>query len=97
MPDPRTPEQRAADDALSAAIERCVRAYGRIEPSSMVTEWVVLGGGMSVDDEGRDVDVTFLLLPDDGATMPWRHLLGLVRAHRLVIEDDYRISRGTDA
>lgn len=90
MGDERTAEQRDADAELAKAIERCVRAYGRISPSSVITEWVVLGGGVGMAaDDGGDLDVGFTLLPDDGRATPWRHLLGLIRAHLLKLEGDY--------
>lgn len=96
MADDRTSEQQAADTNLAEAIERSVRAYGSIPRHGMITDWAVLGGGISASDDGGDVDLTFILLPDAGRTMPWRHLLGLLRVHTIGIEDDYRATREED-
>ena len=79
MTDERTPEQRQADNDLNAAIEAVVRAYGSLQPSSVITGWAVLGTGLGADGAG-DLHPDFVLLPDNGRGMSHVQLIGLLRA-----------------
>lgn len=88
MTDGRTPEQRDADDQLHAAIERVVRAYGSLEPSTVITNWAVLGTGLGADGVG-DVHPDFVLLPDNGRGMSHILLIGILRAASLRVEASY--------
>jgi hypothetical protein len=38
---PRTPEQQEADEALTAAIEKCAHAYGMIEEGWALGDWLI--------------------------------------------------------
>lgn len=88
MTDDRTVEQRDADEHLAAAIERVVRAYGQIQPSNVVTSWVVAGVGLGADDIG-DVHPDFVLLPNNGQGMSHIQLIGMLRAAQLRVEHSY--------
>lgn len=74
----RTPEQVAADDALTEAIERVHRAYededGPIE--GVLTEYVVLAIRQYWDDDGDSCTATYSSPRDSG--VPISHLLGMV-------------------
>jgi hypothetical protein len=52
IPVKRTPEQIAADDALSAAIETVRQAYGQHDANSMMGEYVVVYEDSIMDPEG---------------------------------------------
>jgi hypothetical protein len=53
MSDPgRTPEQVAADDALTAAVEACLAAYGG-NPTYVLMEYIVVATSTGWDDDGE--------------------------------------------
>jgi hypothetical protein len=86
--DDRTPEQRAADDALAAAIEQAARTYGSVGQSAVITNWAVLGTGLGADGEG-DLYPDFILLPNNGHGMSHNQLIGLIRTAQIRAEKSY--------
>lgn len=84
----RTPRQRAADKALDEAIRENVAAYGRAE-GCVITDWIVLGAGVGVDDDGDDLTAGFQLLPEGGYRTNWHQLFGMLRAAQLKLDRDY--------
>jgi hypothetical protein len=82
------PEQRAADEALTAAIEQTARAYGSIDQGAVITNWAVLGTGLGADGEG-DLYPDFILLPSNGSGMSHNQLIGLIRAAQIRVEKGY--------
>lgn len=88
MTDDRTPEQRDADDQLSAAIDRVVRAYQTLPTTTVITNWIVLGTGLGADGDG-DLYQSFTLLPDDGSHVNPEQILGMLRGATLRAEHDY--------
>jgi hypothetical protein len=84
----RTPKQRAADDALAAAIEQAARTYGSIESTTVITNWAVLGTGLGADGEG-DLYPDFILLPNNGRGVSHNQLIGLIRAAQIRVEKSY--------
>lgn len=87
--DDRTPEQRAADQALHEAVERVVRAYSVLPAATVITGWVVLGTGLG-SDEDDDLFPDFTLLPDNGRGISHTQLIGIVRAGLVRAEASYR-------
>lgn len=92
MTDPdtgRTPEQKTADDNLTAAIEAVADAYGYNQPGFINNEYVVVlhqrGWGDNVDDTYSGV----VLLYRDGG-LPWMSIMGLMAMA------DRRIKHGFD-
>ncbi len=89
---PRTDEQRAADEALTAAIEQ-VRAayYPEDRGTSVLTEYLVIFAELSYDPDG-DAETTVGLHPRDGDG-PVYQQIGLAawadsRLRRLISESD---------
>lgn len=76
--DTRTPEQKAADEQLTAAIEAHQRAYG--EPPAVLSEYVVLAASHRWDDDGEPVTAVALIYRD--GDLPWHRALGLVELAR---------------
>jgi len=85
--DGRTEEQRKADEALSAAIERCIAAYEYSQPGAITTGYMVLVNQRIYQEDGR-VDTGVVRMYQDG-TMPWVEILGLLRASTLSVESEY--------
>lgn len=52
MSDSRTAEQRAADEALTAAIEATLRAYSDSETPMVLTDYIVVSSERSWDEDG---------------------------------------------
>jgi hypothetical protein len=77
MPDGRTPEQKTADDNLTAAVEAVAEAYGYNQPGFINNEYLVVlhqrGWGDDVDDTYSSV----ALLYRDGG-LPWMAIMGLL-------------------
>lgn len=71
----RTPEQKAADEALTTAVTRCVAAYGDGSPA-VVCEYVVAVALRSLDDDGEALTTVGLLYRD--SDVPTHRALGLV-------------------
>lgn len=71
----RTPEQRDADDALTAAIERVLQAYDDGD-AWMLTEYVVVTAQHRYDDEGESLTAVGALFRD--GDVPTHRALGLL-------------------
>jgi len=98
---PRTPEQIEADEALTAAIERCREVYhlndkddddGPEVPDGpgVTMEYVVIGSTALLGDDGTSYTGVFTIHRDDG--VPMHRILGLleyagVRWRNIVRED----------
>lgn len=74
----RTAEQKAADDALRAAIEGVLKAYELLDaPTPMLlTEYVVITCHRGFEDGGEGNARYNWTVQDDG--MPWHHIFGLL-------------------
>lgn len=69
----RTPEQQAADDALTAAIQQCHEAYDW--DAGVLTEYVVVTASMRWDDDGTGITAIGTIFRD--SNLPYHHALGL--------------------
>lgn len=63
----RTEEQIAADDALTAAIERTALAYHVMDQGDVTQEYAVVVALQRIDDEG-DVQHSYCQMFRDGST-----------------------------
>ncbi|MEU4570847.1 hypothetical protein [Micromonospora sp. NPDC023956] len=86
----RTPEQIAADDALTAAIEQALAAYGDGVPS-VLSEYVVITAQHRFDDDGDSLTAIGCFSRD--SDVPLHRMLGLVeyastRLRKRAAEDD---------
>lgn len=92
MSDDRTDEQREADDALRAAIERVAAAYEDAASGWVVTEYVTIYSQQGWDADGDQCTAVGTAV--DGGTTPIHRLLGLceyasTRYRKLIATDDY--------
>lgn len=71
----RTPEQKAADEALTDAVTRCIAAYGDGSPA-VVCEYVVAVALHGLDGDGEALTTVGLLYRD--SDVPTHRALGLV-------------------
>lgn len=71
---PRTPEQVAADDALTAAIEQALQAYGD-DQAYVLTEYVVVTSQQRFDEDGDSVTAVGIVFRD--GDVPTHRSLGL--------------------
>lgn len=71
----RTPEQVAADDALTAAINAVTEAYWSPD-GSLLTDYIVVGAWQSFDDEGAGTTRLGRLARDEG--VPVYRQIGLL-------------------
>jgi hypothetical protein len=88
---PRTPEQVAADNALTDAIEQVARAYADDGEAWVMSEYVVLTAQHRYDDEGDGLTAVGVLYRD--GDVPLHRALGLVdyaatRIRKLIATDD---------
>jgi hypothetical protein len=90
----RTPEQKAADDALTAAIDAAVEAYGYREDVMMNTSYIVLVEQRGWDDDADSLTGVVRLYKD--GDMSWISILGLLRAASLAAERTYVTERWTE-
>lgn len=67
--DDRTDAQKKADVALREAIEATAYAYG-VPRDSVITQFVVCGASVRMDDDGYEYQHDFSILPEDGRGMP---------------------------
>ncbi|HEX6682965.1 MAG TPA: hypothetical protein VF062_09235 [Candidatus Limnocylindrales bacterium] len=72
----RTPEQKAADEALTAAVEQALTAYGSEEQSYVLTEYVVLTAQTRYDEDGDAVTAVGIVYRD--GDVPHHRALGLI-------------------
>lgn len=86
----RTPEQVAADEKLTEAVNGVVEAYGYLEPGFINTEYVVLVSqrGWRLEDDAGEGFSGFCTLYKDGS-MAWSSILGLLRAATLKEEHNF--------
>lgn len=89
MSDDRTAEQKEADANLDEAIRRTAQAHGRIGPDHVMTDWIVLGAGIGMAEDGGNTTLGFHLMPEDGNHLDWHRTLGMLRAAQLRLEDAY--------
>ncbi|WP_072814290.1 hypothetical protein [Rhodococcus zopfii] len=87
----RTPEQVAADDALTAAIRGVWDAYYPDDDKGILTEYMVLARSRSFDDEG-DALTAHAMMPRDG-DVPIDLMLGMAeyastRLRKRIAEDE---------
>lgn len=61
----RTPEQVAADDALTAAVEAAARAYGVTAEGELMTSYIVVGQSDSFDLIEHNLEGLVVLYKDD--------------------------------
>ncbi|MEU0081380.1 hypothetical protein ABZY58_26060 [Micromonospora tulbaghiae] len=88
----RTPEQVAADEALTAAIEQALLAYGDSQ-AYVLTEYVVVTSQQRFDEEGNSITAIGFINRD--GDVPYHRILGLLeyaatrtRKHIATDEDD---------
>ncbi|MBX4168058.1 hypothetical protein K3M35_05175 [Rhodococcus sp. DMU2021] len=79
---PRTPEQIAADDALTAAIENHQAAY-HDDNEGVLTDYLVIAGRTFWDDDGDQVEAVYLTVRDDSVSLSKQ--LGLVEFASLIV------------
>lgn len=87
----RTPEQSAADEALTAAIEQVQAAYHGDDVHGVLTEYVVLAARQYWNDDGDPV-TQYWFTPRDDCSVPIAHLVGLcdfalTRYRKIIAED----------
>lgn len=84
----RTPEEKAADEALNKAIEDAVKAYGYAEAGGITAGWMVIVDQRiwrGNDGDGGVGHTGLCTLYKDG-DMPWVQILGLLRLATLRLE-----------
>lgn len=84
----RTTEQQVADDALTAAIERVIRAYLMNEDEApwVMSDYIVVTAQSGIDDDGGEL-VANDLICRDGSVPPYR-VLGLLSHALLQVRGD---------
>lgn len=82
----RTPEQKAADEALTAAVNKAIEEYGYAEPGAINVQYVVVVEQRVWTEEYESTGV--VMLYKDGA-MPWVSILGLLKAAGLRTEAEF--------
>lgn len=80
----RTPEQVAADDALTEAVLNAIEVHGLASPREVATNFVVLVSIVGVDDEGDDYTGHIKIFRD--GRMPVTEQIGLLRIATLNVE-----------
>lgn len=75
----RTEEQIEADENLTKAIEKCIKAYG-YEEDFILTDYVVLAAQTKLDEDGDSVNAYTYLYRD--SDMPYHKILGLMEVAR---------------
>lgn len=79
----RTPEERAANDAIEAAIDAYRRIYCEAHPEATngtLTDWIVVSAETKPDMENPDDDVTAYSIVMPGGGIPWYRARGLLQA-----------------
>lgn len=79
----KSPEQKAADDALDAALAQIAAAY---EYSGVSTGYVLSVATVEYDDDGDQRSGVWWHCRDG---QPWHATLGIIRATTLRLEADY--------
>lgn len=91
MTDSRTPEQRAADDALTAAVEQALAAYSEPDRPWVLTEYVVVTAQQTYDEAGDGLTAVGCIYRD--GDVPMHRVLGLLeyaatRTRKRIATDD---------
>lgn len=105
MADERTPEQKAADIALTKAIEGVLSAYGDLTITEsddesldgvplMLTDYMVLYTVAGFSSDGDGLSSVRWIVRDNG--MPWHRILGLHAATGERMRMDYWSMNGVD-
>lgn len=93
----RTPDQIAADDGLTAAIQRVMVAYPDT-PEGVLTGYLVLTAHQGFESEGHGTSRIDYITMDDA--MPWHHIIGLSRMGGVMLEQEmqaaWRSEDGSD-
>lgn len=79
----RTPEERAANDGIEAAIEAYRLAYHKAHPDSAygtLTDWIIVAAEVEPNMEDPDEDVTAFSIIMPGGGIPWYRARGLLEA-----------------
>jgi len=87
----RTDEQIKADEELTNAIEKCIRAYG-YEEAFILTDYMVIAAQTKLDEDGDSVNAYTYLYRD--SDMPYHKILGLMEVARR--RAAYHMMRGED-
>lgn len=84
----RTPEQRAADEKLTEAINATCAAYGYMGPDTVNLSYAVLVEQrvFSKDEDGDESGLITLMKDGD---IPWIPLIGLLRAGLIRAEHNF--------
>jgi hypothetical protein len=77
--DDRTDEQRTADDNLTDAISKSLKAYG-FEENYILTDYVVVAAQVKMDDSGNTISAYSQLYRD--SDVPYYKILGLLEVAR---------------
>lgn len=83
----RTPEQKQADEELTAAIEKVMAAY-EMPLEGVLSGYVVFTAHQGFEDDGYGNTRIQWLCKDD--EMPWHHIYGLIDMGRFVIDEQRR-------
>lgn len=88
---PRTPEQVAADDTLTAAIEQVIGAYYPSDQAYVLSEYVVVTCQQTFDEHGEGITAIGNLYRD--GDVPAHRALGLLdyartRLKKTICDDD---------
>lgn len=89
----RTPEERAANDAIEVAIDAYREAYRAAHPDcthGTMVDWVVIAAETKANMEDPSEDVTAYSIVMPGGGIPWYRARGLLEAGiaYLNLEDD---------
>lgn len=76
----RTPEQVAADQKLTEAIENSLEAYG-FAGGDILTDYMVISAQVAIDDDG-DQSTAYCYLYRD-SDLPYHRILGLLEIARI--------------
>lgn len=82
----RTDEQKAADEALTAAILKCREAYGA-DNQYLLTDYMVLTAETRFDEDGDQI-TAYTRIYREG-DMPWYRILGLIDVHRQLVHHHF--------
>ncbi len=78
---PRTTEQIAADDALTAAIQQVITVYADDDHAYLLSEYVVALARQRFDDDGQGVTAIGMIFRD--GDVPEHRALGLLEHARI--------------
>jgi hypothetical protein len=85
MPSDRTPEQIAADDALTEAIRRVAEAYPET-PEGILTGYLIYTVHQNFLSDGNGTTRVDYITKDN--EMPWHHIIGLARMGSVMLEQE---------